>query len=224
MRLRAEEEANKAKALEAEVRKRDSDIATLAGQKRASEEENAQTKKAKEKADEAARLALASQGAELGDVKTRLQAMEAAELRRVGKEQEDQATHEKKEALFAYLVCLIVVVALSSFCAWQAAKLFPWHAKILGSIPTSGLIAIITFVLGHLLLEFSICRRPAISKLWPFRQVKRFRRLIWAIVILGFFVGVGGNVYANWIQKNLDAEKNSSPAAETKVPEPPVSK
>jgi hypothetical protein len=221
MRLRAEEEASKAKALEAEVRKRDSDIATLADQKRAVEEENTQTKMAKEEAEEAARLALASQGAELGDVITRLQAMEEAELRRV---EEDRAAREKNAALFAYLGCLIVVIALSAVGAWQAAKLFPWYAKILGSIPTSGLIAIITFVLGHLLLEFSICRSPAISKLWPFRQVKRFSRLLWAIVILGFFLGVGGNIYANWIQKNLDAENSSRPAAETKVPKPPVSK
>jgi len=99
MRLRAEDEGNKAKTLELEVRKRDSDIATLADQKRAVEEENARTKKAKEEADEAARLALASQGAELGDVKTRLQAMEQAELRRIEKEQEDKAAREKKAAL-----------------------------------------------------------------------------------------------------------------------------
>ena len=99
MRLRAEDEANKATALEEEVRKQDSDIVTLADQKRAIEEENAQTKKAKEEVDEAARLALASQRAELGDVKTRLQAMVQAELSRVENEQEDKATREKKAAL-----------------------------------------------------------------------------------------------------------------------------
>lgn len=223
MRLRAEEEANKAEALEEEVRKRDSDIATLADQKRAVEEESAQTKKAKEEAEEAARLALASQGAELGDVKTRLQAMEEAERRRVEKDQEDRAKREKKAGQAAYLGCLIVVITLSAVGAWRAPNLFPWYAKILGSIPTSGLIAIITFVLGHLLVEFSIGRRPAISRLWPFRQVRRFSRLLWAIVVLGFFVGVGGNIYANWIQKNIDAEKSSAPAAEAKVPEAPVS-
>ncbi|HPG61401.1 MAG TPA: hypothetical protein PK586_05295 [Casimicrobium sp.] len=224
MTLRAEDEANKAKALEEEVRKRDSDIATLADQKRAVEEENAQTKRAKEEADEAARQALATQGEELGDVKTRLQAMEQAEVRRVEKERDDNATREKKSAQFVYLGSLIVVITLSSIGAWQAKKLFPWYAKILGSLPTSGLIAIITFVLGHLALELSICRRPAISKLWPFLQVKRFSRILWAIVILGFFVGVVGNIFANWIQKNLDAETNSPPAADAKVPEPPVSK
>jgi hypothetical protein len=224
MRLRAEEEASKAKALEEEVRKRDSDIATLADQKRAFEVENAQTKRAKEEADEAARLALASQGAELGDMKTRLQAMEEAELRRVQKEQEDRATREKKAALSTYLGCLIVVITLSAVGASRAAKLFPWYAKILGSIPTGALICIFTFVLGHLVLELSICRRPAVSKLWPFRQVKRFSRLLWAIVILGFFVGVGGNIYANWIQKNLDAENSSPAAGETKLSAPPDSK
>ncbi len=224
MRLRAEDEASKAKALEAEVLKRDSDIAALANQKRAIEEENAQTKRAKEEADEAARLALASQGAELGDVKTRLQAMEEVELRRVEKEQEDLVEREKKAALFTYLAFLTVVIGFSAVGAWQAAKRLPWYTKILGAIPTSGLVAIFTFVLGHLLLEFSICRRPAISKLWPFRQVKRFRKFLWVIVILGFLFGVGGNIYATWIQKNLDTEISSPPLAETKVPARSVSK
>lgn len=211
MRLRADEESSKAKALEAEVLKRDSDIAALADQKRAVEEESAQAKRAKEEADEAAQQALASQGAELGDVKNRLQAME-----------EDRAEREKKTALFTYLVWLAVVIGLSAAGAWQAAKLFPWFAKILGAIPTSGLVAIIIFVLGHLVLEFSVRRKPAISKLWPFRQVKRFRKFLWVIVILGFVLGVGGNIYANWIQKNLDAENGDPPPVETTVAAPPV--
>lgn len=224
MKLRAEDEANKAKVLEEEVRKRDADIAALADQNRAIEEENAQTKKAKEAAEAAARLALASQGAELGGVKTRLQAMEEAELRRSEKEQEVRDAREMKAALCTYLVFLFAVIALSVAGAWQAAKLLPWPAKIFGSIPTSGLIAIITFLLGHRLIEFSMCRKLATLNVWPFRQVQRFSRFLWAIVVLSFVVGVGGNIYANWIQKNIDDEKSSQPAAEAKVPEPPVLK
>lgn len=223
IRLRAEGEANKANALEDEVRKRNSEIATLADQKRAVEEESAQTKRAKEESDEAARLALASQGAELSDVKTRLQAMEQAERRRVEKEQEGTATRDENAARLAYLGCLVVVIALSASAAWQATKLFPWYAKILGALPTSGFIAIITFVLGHLVLELSVCRRPAIQMLWPFRHIKRFSRALWAIVGISFCVGVGGNLYATWIQKNLEAEMNGPPTTESEMPEPPVS-
>ncbi len=224
MRARAVEEANKAKALQDEVRKRESDIASLADQKRAAEAESAETKKQKEEAEEVARIALASQGAELGAMKTRLQAMEEADRRRVGADQEKQAMREKRLALSAYLGCLVVVIAVSAVSAWKAAKLFPWYAKILGSLPTSGLVAIITFLLGHLILEISICRRPGISSLWPVRQVKRFSRLLWTVVILGFVVGVGGNIYANRIQKNIDAEKPVPSATGSKVPEPPAPK
>lgn len=208
IRLRAEEESSKAKALEAEVLKRDSDIAALADEKRAVEEENAQARRAKEEADEAARQALASQGAELGDVKNRLHAMEQE--------------REKKAALFTYLAGLTVVGGLSAAGAWQAAKLFPWFARILGAVPTSGLVAIFIFVLGHLVLEFSVCRKRAVSELWPFRQVKRFRKFLWLIVILGFVLGVGGNIYANWIQRNLDSESGDPPAVETTAPAPSV--
>ncbi|HVQ40403.1 MAG TPA: hypothetical protein VMS31_22870, partial [Pyrinomonadaceae bacterium] len=193
-------------------------------QKRAAEAEKAQIKKEKEEANETARLALASQSAELGAVKTRLQAMEEAELHRVEKERDEEAKREKSAALSCYLRWLVVVSALSGVGAWQAAKLFPWYAKILGSLPTSALVAIITFVVCHLVLEFTVCRRPGISSLWPFLQVKRFSRLLWAIVILSFVVGVGGSIYANWIQKNIDADKGISPAAEDKVPEPTATK
>ena len=213
MKIRAEEEASKAKALEAEVQKRDSDIAALADQKRVIEEENVQTKKAKKQADEAARQALASQEAELGEVKTRLQAMENIEQRRV-----------EKTALFSYVGLLSIVVGLSAVGAWQATKLLPWFAKILGGVPTSGFVAIIIFVLGHLVLEFSVRRKPAISKLWPFAQVKRFRKFLWVIVVLGFVLGVGGNIYATWIQKNLDSESDDPVPVETTVPSPPVTK
>jgi hypothetical protein len=157
-------------------------------------------------------------------MKTRLQAMEEADRRRVGADQEKQAMREKRLALSAYLGCLVVVIAVSAVSAWKAAKLFPWYAKILGSLPTSGLVAIITFLLGHLILEISICRRPGISSLWPVRQVKRFSRLLWTVVILGFVVGVGGNIYANRIQKNIDAEKPVPSATGSKVPEPPAPK
>ena len=224
MKMRAEAEANKAEALQDEVRERESQIAALADQKRAAEAESAQTKRQKEEAEEAARLALASQEAELGAVKTRLQAMEEAESRRVEKEREEQAQREKRAALSSYLGWLFVVVLTTALGVWRAAKFFPWYAKIFGKIPTSGLVAIILFMFGHLILEFSIGRRPAISSLWPFRQVKRFSGFLWTVVILGFCIGVGGNIYANRIQKNIDAETTVQPATETTSPKLSVPK
>ena len=220
VKLIAEAEAQKAKILEDEIRKRDSELATITAQKQMAEHEHAQTKKQKEEAEAAASQVLSSQGVELNTVKARLLAMEEAEHQRAEKEKAEDAIRKNRKSLHTFLWLLVLVVAVSTVSAWQAARLFPWYAKMLGSIPTRGFAAILTFVLGHLILELSICRRPAFALLWPLRQVKRFSRVLWAVVILGFGVGVGGNLYANWIQKNMDAEKPNSPAEEERASKP----
>lgn len=218
MRLHAEAEENKAKELQQEVLKRDSELAALAAQKQAAENESAETKKQKAEAEAAAMQVLSSQGAELDAVKARLQAMEGAELRRAEKDTEDQARRDKRKVFYTYLGYLVLVLLISAISAWQAERLFPWYAKILGSVPARGLAAIIAFVLGHLILELLICRKPAFALLWPFRQVKRFSRVLWAVVLIGFFGGVGSNIYASWIQKNIEAEQVIPPAKDLKSP------
>lgn len=224
MRLHAEAEANKAKELQQEVLKRDSELAALAAQKQAAEYESAETKKQKAKAEAAAKQELSSQGVELDAVRARLQAMEGAELRRAQKETADQVKRDERKALYIYLSLLVLVLLISAISAWQVERIFPWYAKILGSVPAGGLAAIIAFVLGHLILELSICRKPVIALLWPFRQVKRFSRVLWAVVLIGFFGGVGGNIYASWIQKNIEAEQVISPEKELMTAEPAAPK
>lgn len=215
MRLHAEVEANKAKELQQEVLKRDSELAALAIQKQAAENESAETKKQKVEAEAAAR----QQGAELDAAKARLHAMEGAELRRAEKDTEDQARRDEQNAFYTYLFWLVLVLAISTISAWQAERLFPWYAKVLGSVPARGLAGIVSFILGHLILELTICRKPAIALLWPFCQVKRFRKFLWTVVFLGFFVGVGGNIYASWIQKNIEAEQVIPPTKDLKSEE-----
>jgi hypothetical protein len=212
MRLNAEEEANKAKALEEEVRKRDSDIATLADQKRAVEAENAQTKKAKEEADKAARLALASQGAELGDVKARLQAMEQAEKVRADEESRRTEDAVKRRALLIYFALLVCVCAASIAGAWWLVRWVPQLDSLIGIGATRTLIGVVVFILCHLGLELSVCRKEPMSALWPFKQVSRFRGWLWSLVILGFVLGVVGNLVANRIQQNLDNQKAPPPS------------
>lgn len=224
MRLREEEVASKAKALEEEVRKRDITIASLTDQKRIVETESAQTKKAKEDADEAARLALASQVEELREVKARLQLMEDTERRRVEGEQEDQATRKKKKLLTVYLAGLVGILAFAVFIGRQSIDLFPWCEKIFGSLPACGFVAVLTFVIGHFIFEFSICQRLGISELRSFLFVKRLNYFLCTLVIFGFFVSAGSSIYANWVQKNIDAETQSPSPAEMKAQELSVSK
>ena len=222
MRLRTEEGANKAKALEEAVRKRDSDIATLTDQKRAVEAENARTKKAKEEADEAARVALASQGAELGDVKTRLQAMEQAEKVRAADEAQRKEDAVNRRALHIYVALFVGVCAASSACAWWLVRWVPQLNSLIGISATRTLIGVVVFILCHLGLEFSVCRKEPMSALWAFKQVSRFRGWLWSLVILGFVLGVVGNLVANLIQQNLDSQKAQppSPTASTLLKQP----
>lgn len=211
MRLRAEADATKAKELQEEILKREADLSTLAEQKKMVEDESAATKKQKAEADAATMQTLASQGAELKAVKARLHEMEEAELHRAEKEKDNQAKRDKRKALFTYLGYLVLVVSLSVIGAWKVGSLFPWCASILGTVPVGGFTAIFIFILGHLILQLSIGRRPTIAFLWPFRQVKRFSKVLWMVVLVGFCGGVGGNMYANWIQKNIDTQQRIPP-------------
>jgi len=211
MRLRADEEANKAKALEEEVRKRESDIATLADQKRAVEEENAQTRKAKEESEEAARLALASQGAELGAVKTRLQAMEEAEKARADADAERKKEAVKLRALISYSASLMVVIAVSAGVAWLIGP----RLSQLGIGAARVLIGGTVFVLCHLGLEWLVGRNRPMSALWPFKQICRFRAWLWSVVVVGVIVGTLGSLQANRVQKVLDQQPAPDPTPDS---------
>lgn len=215
MRLRAEEEATKAKTLEDEVRRRDLDIAALAHQKRAVEAENAQTKKEKAEADAAARLALATQGAELGAVKDRLQAMEQAEKIRAADEtrRKEDALHSR--AMGVYIALLVGVCAATFAGAYWFVKWVPQLVSFIGVGATRVLIGMVVFILCHLGLEWSVCRTGPMSVLWPFRHISRFRGWLWSLVVVGFVLGVVGNLVANRIQKNLDTDPAPAPTMAT---------
>jgi hypothetical protein len=220
IKLVAETESQKARTFQEEILRRDSALAVLAKQKQAAEQENAKVKKQKEESEAAASQALSSQEAELGAVKARLMAMEAAELRRASMEGEEQVIRERRKALHAYLSWLGFVISLSALSAWKVTDLCLLCTQILGSIPTIGFAAIIMFVLGHGALELSICRRPAIAALWQFCQVQWLTRILWGVVIVGFCLGVGSNIYANWVQRNMDAGKFGLPEREVRPSNP----
>jgi len=216
VKLHAEAQANNAKELQQKVLKSEAELAVIAAQKQAAENESAEIKKQKEGAEAEARQAFSSQQAELNAVNARLQAMEVADLRRTEKDAKDQARHDERKAFYTYIGWLTLVLLIASISAWQVERLFPWSVKILGSVPVKGLALVIIFIFGHLILEFSIYRKPAIALLWPCRKVKRFSKFLWAVVIIGLCGGVGGNIYANWIQKNIEAEQAVLPENEPK--------
>jgi hypothetical protein len=212
MRLRAEAEAEKAKVLEEAVIQRDTELATLAAQRFALEQDHAYAKQQKEDVENLAKLALASQGAELDVLKSKVLAMEVAEKERAEADALRKTDVEKGKALRVYLALLVAVSLASVLSGWGLASIDLLLVPLVGIGATRGLISVVVFVFCHLAIELSVGRSAPMSALWPFKQVSRFRRWLWSLVILGFVLGVIGNLVANQIQHNLD-NQTASPAS-----------
>jgi hypothetical protein len=138
---------------------------------------------------------LTAQGAEIVELKAHLERIEEGKKQRF--------------ALFSYFGLLTLVMLVAGVAAWQVDRLFPVWAKIIGPIPIKGLGAVSVFVFGHLLLEWRARRNNRMTQLWPFKQIRRFRKRLWVLVIVSFVLGVIGNLYANRIQKQIDQEPSA---------------
>lgn len=208
MKARAAAEADKAKQLQAIVKQKEAALGELDARERSKDEEvkRLSTRVAEEEARAmAADERLTAQGLEVSRLQATLERIEEGEKQRF--------------ALFGYFGLLTLVMLVAGVAAWQTDRLFPDWAKMIGAMPIKTLAAILFFVAGHLLLEWVASRNERMIRLWPFEQIRKFRARLWGLVILGFAVGVFGNLYANWIQKQIDQEP-SSPA--NSRPQPPA--
>jgi hypothetical protein len=152
---------------------------------------------------------LTAQGAEIEELKAHLKRTE-----------EDK---KQRSALFNYFWLLTLVLLVAGVAAWQTDRLFPDWGRMIGSMPIKALAAILVFVVGHLLLEWIASRNGRMARLGPLEKIRRFRAWLWGLVILGFAIGVFGNLYANWIQKQIDHEPSAlsnSRLAPSSVPAP----
>jgi len=200
IRLRAKYEADNARALREELQRRDDSIVGLTEQKRVVDAQIVRVKSEKEAAEEAARAELASRTAELSAVKDRL------------------AVAEKGRAMWTYFILLVIVGAASAAGAWWSGRFVPQLVSLIGICAVRALIGVVLFIVGHLALEVVVCRREPMSSLWPVRQVTRFRKWLWTLVILGFVLGVVGNLVANRIQQSLDNQKAQAPTPSAPAP------
>src|SRR5208283_1870214 len=106
-----------------------------------------------------------------------------------------------RRALAAYITLLVAIVALSSAAAWWFAGWMTQLCSWVGIFATRALIGVVVFILAHLCFELSAGRKEPMKNLWPFQQISRFRGWLWSLVILGFVLGVVGNLVANRIQQ-----------------------
>jgi hypothetical protein len=100
-------------------------------------------------------------------------------------------------ALFIYCISLVCVIAIS-LLAGRLASLFMRGLSI-------G-VAVFTFISAHLILELLVRKNECLLRLWPFKQVKRFRKWLWGIAI-ALVIGVTTILVAESIQSHSAAFK-----------------
>jgi len=193
VKAQAAEEANKSQQLQNRVRESDAALLALDAKMKAKDEEIAELKTKVDKEEtgsKAVHKQLEAQSDEIIELKSKWQRMEESK--------------KQRRSLFGYFGLLVVVILVAVLAALLVDVLLPQFAKIIGKWPIRLLGGILIFVVGHLVLECCVKGKERMTKLWPFKQILKFRKRLWTIVILVFLVGVLGNLYANHIQKNLD--------------------
>lgn len=211
---RAEAEAEKAKTLEAKLVDTVTALATSDASTRAKESAVEKLKldiAAEQARSEAARGKLQDTARRLAENEQKVQEQASALAKLKEFSDLERAARERQTAITIYAGLLLCVILSTVCAAWVAGQYLTAFAGIVGLPPLVGLAALLVFLGGHLILEWRVPPRSTMSRLWPFRQMRRFRKWLWTIVVFGFLLGVGGNMYANWIQHNLDAGQHHAP-------------
>jgi hypothetical protein len=208
MKARADAEAARAQQLSDEIKNRDSKLSTL----------DAETKSKDEAIDQLrSRLTEEQSKARQAELKLQAQGQEIEGLK--AKWAEREAAAKRSRALIGYLGLLALIIGGSAASAWWCPDFLRDLVSLIGISATRWLCAVVAFILLHLFLEWAVGRKDSMRELWPFQLVSRFRRWLWTFVILGFVLGVVGNLVANRIQQNFDNQK--APPANPAVPASP---
>ena len=196
-------EKQRADGLGGKVKEQDSKILDLTTEK---ESKNQEIKELREKAtSEESRASTAEsqvqdQGKELDDFAKRLSTMESTESAR-----------KKVDATRNYLLFLIAILVISGFVGWGGIKLVASLTTITGLTLSMIPLGIIAFVSLHLILEIRIKHIEPMNQLWPFKQMSKFRKWLWSLVIFGV-VGIVGSIIFSSTQENINEAPSVVPA------------
>lgn len=185
---RLEAERNKAQQLEYTIQSKDLSLSALD-----------EAKKEKDQEVEKLRLILSEKESHVATTEQRNESQAAliAELK---------AKAESSYALRKYLGLLLIILLASSLAGWLFSTMLPQVTRLLTQTVMLIVFSIVVFIAGHLGLEMWFRKSGIMCSLWPFVQVKLFRKWLWSLVVLSFILGVVGNLVANNIQKNIDNE------------------
>jgi len=198
MKARADAETARAHQLSDELKHRDSKLSTLDAETKGKDEAIDQLK---------GRVSEEESKARQAELKLQAQGLEIEGLK--AKWEEREVSAKRQRALVGYFGLLAAIIGVAAAAAWLCAGFLPELVSLIGISATRWLAGVVVFILLHLLLELSVGRKESMKDLWPFQQVSRFRGWLWTLVILGFVLGVVGNLVANRIQQNLDNQKTS---------------
>jgi hypothetical protein len=208
MKAQVEAEASKAQQLQEEVRKREANLSALDSEKRAKEEAiealRSKVAEAEAKANSLSET-IKTQGVEIDSLKSKWQM--------------DQENIERSEARRRYAVLLTGLILISGLGSWLIPYLLPLYARLMGLVLTRVLVLILLFLAGHLTVECWANRNKRMAELWPFKQVTRFRKWLWSLVILAFLVSVVANLFTNKIQRAWDRDNEPTATPTAKSPE-----
>jgi len=126
-----------------------------------------------------------------------------------------EAEAKRRRTQTQYISILGGLLVVSAIVSWQSSKFLPLVA-IIGLSSTRIAVGVLIFILCHVLLEIWASRNKTMAELRTFKQVMRFRKWLWSLVILAIIVGVIGNLVSNRIQKRLDHKEQSNPVVTSK--------
>jgi hypothetical protein len=193
MKARSDAAAARAQQLSDELKRRDSELSTL----------NAETRN-KEGALEQLRCRLTEEEsrARQAELQLRAQGVEIDALKAKSEQREAVATRNR--ALRRYILLLGAVLAAAA-TSWWCAVLLPERALVIGVVTTRWLCAIVTFVGLHLIIECTEGRKVSMQRLWPLKQMRRFRVWLWIGVVTAVG-GLGINLLSNKVQQKIDSQ------------------
>jgi hypothetical protein len=121
-----------------------------------------------------------------------------------------------------YLGVLFGVLMCSVGGGWWAGHALSPVVEMFGREFDQGLVAVLVFISGHLLFEACVRPGTTMSRLWPFRQIRRFRKWLWGTVSVSILLAIGVGIYTTRLQRNLDRDERGIQEQPSAAPEPDV--
>ena len=208
MRLKAKAEEAKVKRLKSVLEERDEALAESQADQKA---KDAEIKDLRNRLGEAENHSQA-----IGQALSKLNE-ERSGLKIIVERMEEDKLNRKASSV--YLVLLVIVLALSGVVGWLTGHFVPVTSNTFVKYTSCVFSGVCVFIILHGLLEMMLKRYDRLTRLWPFKQVSRFRGWLWTTLVFAFLINVAAGVYVNYIQNGKEESATKEQPAIIKVPD-----